>query len=80
VGLTRPRNYPNPPGPPGERIAMCDLCSMNYYRSTMVRLPGGALACTDGNCHTGMDAVTSERENAMAASQGYPAPPSGADW
>jgi hypothetical protein len=59
---------------------MCDYCSMNYYRSTMIRDPAGRLACTDGNCHTGMDAVTSERENAMAASLGYPVPVSGSDW
>lgn len=59
---------------------MCDYCSINYYRSTMVRDASGRLACTDGDCHTGADAVTLERENAAAAAMGYPTTGSGGDW
>ena len=80
MGLTRPRNYPNPPGPPGERIAMCAYCSMNYYRSTMIRDASNQLACTDGNCHIGLTAAESDRENAMAAMPMGPVPAKGDLW
>jgi hypothetical protein len=59
---TIPRNYPSLPGPPGERKAMCDMCSMFWYRSAMRRMPGGQLWCPD---ETGRDAVTCDRVNAQ---------------
>ncbi len=80
MSLTRPRNYPNPPGPPGERIAMCAYCSMNYYRSTMIRDAANQLACTDGNCHTGATALELERENAAGAAVVVTHPRPGGDW
>jgi hypothetical protein len=79
MGLSIPRQYPGRVGPPGECRRMCDYCGHQYYRSTMVRDPSGRLACTDGNCHTGRDEVTLNRENAAAASESYDLVPGG-DW
>ena len=57
--------------------ALCEYCGGRYYRSQLVRLPNGVLACRGPgtlNDAVGKDEVTLSRANAEHAKHAYRRP------
>jgi hypothetical protein len=74
MSLTKPRHYPSP-APPGEYSIACDWCGMEWYRSDLVRLPDGTLACpddVDGRTAWELDRANQQATAAAAAWEARP--------
>lgn len=57
---------------PGDYVAMCDQCGFHYYRSQLVKKPGGALLCLGPgtvNDAKGADAYELSQGNAEGAAE-----------